>query len=568
MKTLYKYLILIFITVFASVFIYKYVEASTSVDVEEDILNIQKNKENEILANTKYSIDNPNVITDPYNVSPLTAMVIFETKDLATATVTIKGKDGDEDIVNTFLPSKIHILPIYGLYPDYNNTVIISSSGEEKTLTIQTKKLPSDIKDMKKVHSSDDDEFYFTTSLNGKPIGYDKNGKVRWYLNTNYNNEFIRLSNGHILLGNNHLIDSSYSVGLVEMDMLGKIYYEYNLPGGYHHDVFELSNGNLLTLSNDPENNSKEDYIVEIDRNSGEIIKNIKLSKLIKHENNDWIKLNSLVYDTKTNSIIVAGSKQDMIINIDYASEEINWIIGKAPKGLENKVLKTTDDITLPKSPKGLILTNNGNIAYINSSDDNNQLVIYSIDTNNRTVSEIKNIDLGSKSDYVNLTNNNDFIINQGNKLKKVTDDEVTTLFTTDYDIYSTNYMKIYAGDVYITGVGTRLGNIGITKTADNKGFLLWKLDRSIYKKYDLSLYKDVNRLVINGTFNKDDNVYVILDNVLNKSTYKVNIDKKAKMKKIKTATYINEEGLNGKYYIYLRVNGTTYKLEKYAVFY
>ena len=32
--------------------------------------------------------------------------------------------------------------------------------------------------------------------------------------------------------------------------------------------------------------------------------------------------------------------------------------------------------------------------------------------------------------------------------------------------------------------------------------------------------------------------------------------------------TYINEEGLNGKFYIYLKINGTTYKLHKYCNFY
>ena len=30
------------------------------------------------------------------------------------------------------------------------------------------------------------------------------------------------------------------------MDLLEKIYYEYTLPGGYHHDVYEMENGNLL----------------------------------------------------------------------------------------------------------------------------------------------------------------------------------------------------------------------------------------------------------------------------------------------------------------------------------
>ena len=59
------------------------------------------------------------------------------------------------------------------------------------------------------------------------------------------------------------------------MDLLGKIYYEYSLEGGYHHDYYEMKNGNLL-ISSDDFNNSYgtvEDYIVELDRKTGKIVK-------------------------------------------------------------------------------------------------------------------------------------------------------------------------------------------------------------------------------------------------------------------------------------------------------
>lgn len=59
------------------------------------------------------------------------------------------------------------------------------------------------------------------------------------------------------------------------MDMLGKIYVEYSLPGGYHHDYYEMPNGNLLVASDDF-NSGKgtvEDYIVELDRETGKIVK-------------------------------------------------------------------------------------------------------------------------------------------------------------------------------------------------------------------------------------------------------------------------------------------------------
>ena len=118
--------------------------------------------------------------------------------------------------------------------------------------------------------------------------------------------------------------------------------------------------------------------------------------------------------------------------------------------------------------------------------------------------------------------------------------------------------MDIYAGDNYISGSGTRLGNNGETKTTKNHSLLFWKTDDTIFKKYDLSLYKDATRLTVKGKFNKKDKVQIILDNILNKKTYNVTSN----------VIYINEEGLNGKYYIYLKINDTIYKLHKYCNFY
>lgn len=579
MKSLFKYLILIIVTVVASVCIYNYVKASVAVDTENYVLNTQDYVEKQILSNTNYTIDNPNVIVNPYGVSPLSAMVVFQTKDLAVATVTVKGKDGDEDITNTFLPSKVHLLPVYGLYPDYENTVVISSSDEEKTLKIKTEALPTDLKNGTKVSSDDSNKLYFTTSTDGYPVGYDCNGNVRWFLNKTYKWEFVRLSNGHILLGNDHLMSEPYySLGLVEIDLLGKVYFEYNLPGGYHHDVFELRNGNFLVASNDFDNETVEDYIVEIDRSTGSVVKEIKLSKLLSGNNKtDWFGLNSVNYDMKSNSITISGSEQNMIINIDYASEEINWIIGdKVSDDLNKYLLKHDDDFTMPNKPQGLILNDSNKIAFVNTIDGKNYLTEYSIDTVKKIVTETKNVLLGDESEYVNVDYNDGvYIVNQDSKIKKVSDDSVNTIIDTKNNVYSALYDNIYAGDVYITGKGQRLGSIGVTKTIKNENILFWKNDKNIFDKYNLSLYKEANRLVVTGTFKKKDDVKLILDNVLDKKTYDVRIsetpyfdsNKKGK-KKINVSTYVNEEGLTGKFYIYLKVNGTTYKLNKYVIFY
>ena len=125
--------------------------------------------------------------------------------------------------------------------------------------------------------------------------------------------------------------------GLYEMDMLGKIYTEYSLEGGYHHDYYEMENGNLIVASDNFANGKTvEDYVVELDRKTGKIVKTWDISSILNHEDGksenwseyDWFHNNAVWYDKKTNSITLSGRHQDAVINISYDDGSLNWIIG------------------------------------------------------------------------------------------------------------------------------------------------------------------------------------------------------------------------------------------------
>ena len=88
--------------------------------------------------NKRHTIDNPFVVINPYIIAPLTALVMFEAEKPAFAKVTVKEKEaaGDE---HAPAASDMHhmVLPIDGLYPEYENTVVIElSTGETKELKI------------------------------------------------------------------------------------------------------------------------------------------------------------------------------------------------------------------------------------------------------------------------------------------------------------------------------------------------------------------------------------------------------------------------------------------------
>ena len=574
-KIIAKYILLIVITFAISIYIYEYVMSNKPIDTEEDILYLQSQTQNQYLSNTNYTIDKPNVILNPYGNSPLTALIVFQTKDLTTATVTIKGKDGADDIKHTFTPTKIHILPIYGLYAGYDNKVIIEVSGITKEITITTAQLPDNFSKVTDLSNDnfDTDEFYFTTPEEiGYTAAYDKNGEVRWYLVGDYKWDIQRLNNGHILLSSDKILKKNYSIGLIEMDLLGKIYYEYAIPGGYHHDVYELNNGNLLLASNKYERDTTEDLAIEIDRATGTIVKEIDLYKILPgSKKNNWFGMNSINYDINTNSITISGYNGNMIVNLDYTTLDINWIIAdenKVDNDYKQYLLKSNGHIDYPNNPESVNLLSNNRMVFVSKVGSKKHLLTYKIDYTNRTVSELDDYELSNNDEtYLEILGDNDFVITQGHTLMEIQNGKKVISMNVNSTLYNTKKMSLYANDIYTGVQGVRLGSLGESITTKNHILLGAKNDDSILDKYNITLYKDVFGLKVKGTFKESDEVQIILDNVLDKKTYDLLIPTDSD-KKITTSRYISEDGIKGKYYIYLRINGTIYKLKKYVIFY
>ena len=385
-----------------------------------------------------YTIDSPNVIKNPYGKSPLTALVIFRTTNSVSPTVTIHGDDDLTTFTHTFDSSTDHYLPIYGLYADRDNKVTISyKDGDQsvtKDITVTTDKLPDDMVLPTEVKADKEklanELYFFTPSSKGYAVAYDVNGDVRWYIDQLATWKIDRLNNGHLLLSTERLINQSYyTTGLYEMDLLGKVYTEFSLPGGYHHDYFEMANGNLLVSSDDfnSDAGTVEDYIVELDRQTGEIVKKFDLKKVLntddgKSENwssYDWFHNNSVWYDEKTNVVILSGRHKDAVIAIDYDSGKLKWIIGD-PTNWDEEYQKyfftpVGDDFEWQWSqhaamvtPEGYIfILDNGNNKskvsddYVPAEDSYTRGVMYKIDTDKMTIEQVWQYGKERGSDFI-----------------------------------------------------------------------------------------------------------------------------------------------------------------------
>ena len=618
------------------------------VAISESLITSQYNKEQEFKVEG-YTIDEPNVILNPYGNSPLTALILFETEIEVSPKVTIVGKDENTTFTQEFTSSKTHMLPIYGLYADYNNEIIIEytiDGGEiTKTINIQTEKLPDNFVLPTRVEANkdylDNQLYFFTPSSSGYTCAYDVNGDVRWYL-TNYALWKIdRLENGHLLVSTERLVNSPYYMtGLYEMDLLGKIYVEYSLPGGYHHDYYEMENGNLLVASDDF-NNSKgtvEDYIVELDRETGKIVKTFDLKDVLnmsdgKSENwtdYDWFHNNSVWYDKDTNSITLSGRHQDAVINIDYDTGSLNWIIGDSTNWSEEyqKYFFTPvgDDFEWQWSqhaamitPEGYVfILDNGNNKskikdeYVKASESYTRGVMYKINTDDMTIEQIWQYGKERGSEYyspyisdVDYLEANHYIVHSGgisykdgevlnqpagiggaDELKSITTELLNDEIIFEIELPTNNY-RVEKMDLYVSsdqlklGKASKVGSLGKTEGKQSLAILFNANEPdSEYDSHKITFSKEDDRLVINGTFKRGTKVEIILAKGLNVNSYEWRISKKPYTALcvdifteeenefgLNTNKYINSDGLKGKYSIYIKIDGKLYNTLKYVEF-
>lgn len=298
---------------------------------------------------------------NPYLICPLVA--VLEVKALAKSFFKIKvvGKNGphsDVEHSTLYFTDSIQ-LPILGLYPNYANEVEISLLDTDgnvrvtKTITITTEPLSFFVPNINiNVANSAEMADGFTlinyiTGVPRTPFFIDDFGDIRWYMdvkdhypelaNYNYGNGLIRLKNG------NFAFSDIETHKIYEMSVLGEFLNEWSLGDHlFHHGLEEKPNGNFILTSS--KNNSLhlsgllsiEDFMVEIDRNTGNIVNEwdmkesidesrVALGRFASGSFEDWFHDNGLTYDAADGTIVVSGRTQGIVKVTD--NNEVVWII-------------------------------------------------------------------------------------------------------------------------------------------------------------------------------------------------------------------------------------------------
>lgn len=391
-------------------------------DVEQSLLNEAKSG--------NYTFEEPFVTVNPYGNSPLTAVVIFTTQEETGGTITVKGKEEADNITGTFKAAKEHIVPVYGLYADDTTKVELKlDDGTTNEIEVTTEALDVTLSDadvtVTDENSYDYSQLTLVCASGGGIYAMDSKADVRWYFADGGSLGIKQLKNGHLLLPAQYTLHPTYyKEGLIEIDYSGKIYHEYGVPGGMHHEVMELENGNFLVASDTQDFTSVEDVIVEIDAETGEVVWELDMKDILDKNDGasatritdnatentlDWFHNNSFDYNEKTDTVAISGRHLDAVVGVNKTTKKVEWILGD-PTGW-----KTTDK-TLFFTPQGddfewqygqheVTYLDNGDIMLFDNGsgkvkyDDNadrvkgddvySRAVAYSIDTENMTIEQV-----------------------------------------------------------------------------------------------------------------------------------------------------------------------------------
>lgn len=386
-----------------------------------------------------YSLQNPYIEVNPYDISPLTALALFNTDKPATVTIEVNGLRGAETISNNFEEvTTEHIVPIYALYSKEATDVTITvnytdGTSESNTISVTGGSLPSKLITGEAIYSEPSSMAYgltFISAISDNSCAYavDANGEIRWVYDDpgglSRTFPIILLENGNLMSTISDGTTSYYKYGVQEFDLTGKVYKEFML-NGTQHDVVEMPSGNLLVLGDDISGNVIEDSIYEIDRETGEIVRSWDMDSYFDVANinengehisgelhgsgaRDWFHNNSLDYYEADNSVVISGRNQDSVVKIDLDTGELVWVFSD-PKGLwtpyleERLLTPVGDDFEYFYGQHNIQVLDNGDLLIFDNglyrakteedilpvNDGYSRVVRYRVDEQNGTVEQI-----------------------------------------------------------------------------------------------------------------------------------------------------------------------------------
>jgi len=574
----------------------------------------------------KYTMETPKIVMNPYGLTPLTAIIIFQTEEDTTIDVQINGK-----YFTTVEESMVHSIPIYGMYAGKENSIkLTDASGKSKELSITTPAYDGDLLKVEKTSEALEDSVYFVSPNFVENCIYDKEGNLLWYIEGDYAGDIEYLENGHFFISDPYQGTNGVKInyaGFLEMDYLGKIYKQYVTPYGYHHEIELLGNNEVLLLGSEEHSDFLEGILYTMNLETGEVGKKIDMYALLHGIAPEWVEslgsefdfvLNSADYDEETGDVVISCRGIGVIMRLNLETEEIKWMFGdpeNLPDAFAPYLLKVIDDTKYPYGEHSAFLTEEGYLAFHNNGIDqlhlrSQQLTDYlenyttnvalKIEEEDRTIRTVWEYDADKKEfskvgGYLEFLENGNALMNYGWSIKQEAYENPSKISIEDTDylngvivevdenkevvfkatmsglIYRTYKVELYEDRIQNYKVENYQKIVGANEGYQAKEIETKEIAKKLKKakKYTYDFDVQVNRIMLTMPMEKEDTVDVVFVKDEERSyvyTYK------AEGEELRKAFNSQKYGKmisipEGRYAVYIGVNGVYYNTKIIEIF-
>lgn len=277
------------------------------------------------------------------STAPLAGLLRLETTAPSLVSLEVRGP-GSAEISSSEIVQQ-HEIPLTGLYPDEENQVIyrvvdpMLRQFATDSFAVSTTELPSFFPEIRiEEHKEAETEPGWTIlelSIGGQgsyktfPVAFDPYGQVRWFSSlawtSGWTAPFEPIQNGAFVFGR--------GPNLYTYSKLGKVINRWRLSGySQHHDIIEKPDGNFLVPVSKQGLNTTLDFLIEIDRHSGEVLREWDFRAVLDVDRfdilrnpRDWLHVNSVWYDERDEGLIISAKHQGIFkVSND---NELLWIL-------------------------------------------------------------------------------------------------------------------------------------------------------------------------------------------------------------------------------------------------
>lgn len=297
-----------------------------------------------------YTQESPLLILNPYGTNTTSVYAYFQTDKPATVSYTIHVDDETIPDYTNILSSSYqttHTYQIIGFLPNVENTLRLSFTYEDQTTSTQTFKINGPSKKGKEPIKLEKTTGTSTQSVSdglytilGSPFQnspfmyyYDNDGILRGEVPIE-NYLSVRL-----LFDDTSMYMTISKQKIAQINALGQVVKIYDLKNyELHHDFTWDNQGNFVVLATDTNDETVEDHIITINKNTGEIDHVIDLGDILpsykettssKDDGDwDWMHINSLQWIDE-DSLLLSSRETSTILKIHnvYTNPTLEYML-------------------------------------------------------------------------------------------------------------------------------------------------------------------------------------------------------------------------------------------------